>query len=137
MSRRRILISAFACRPGEGSEPGKGWACALAAARLHDVWVLTRGRYKDRIEGALAHNPVANLRFVYLDLPEWYLRRTLGGRSFQFFYYAWQLMAYFAARRICRKNAIQLIHHVSYSKYWAPSFVSLLPVPFVDRKSVV
>lgn len=131
MSRRRILISAFACRPGEGSEPGKGWACALAAARLHDVWVLTRGRYKDRIEEALADNPTDSLRFVYLDLPEWRKERTSVGRSFHFYYYFWQLMAYFVARRICRENAIEVIHHVSYSKYWAPSFVSLVSVPFV------
>jgi glycosyltransferase involved in cell wall biosynthesis len=131
MRRRKILISAFACRPGMGSEPGKGWACATTMARHHDVWVLTRGRYRDLIEDALRREPVPTLRFVYLDLPGWILRATKPSHEFQLFYYMWQLAAYFAARRLCREVGIELIHHVSYSKFWAPSFVALLPVPFV------
>jgi glycosyltransferase involved in cell wall biosynthesis len=131
MRRRRILISAFACRPGVGSEPGKGWACATTMALHHDVWVLTRGRYRDLIEEAMRREPVPGLRFVYLDLPDWILRATTPSHAFQLFYYLWQLAAYFAARRLCREVGIELIHHVSYSKFWAPSFVAMLPVPFV------
>ena len=129
--RRKIMISAFACRPGAGSEPGKGWACAVALARHHDVWVLTRGRYRGLIEDAIRREPVPGLRFVYLDLPNWLLQATRPGQSFQLFYYLWQLAAYFVGRRICREVRVDLIHHVSYSKFWAPSFVAMLPVPFV------
>jgi glycosyltransferase involved in cell wall biosynthesis len=100
-------------------------------AQHHDVWVLTRGRYRDLIEEAMRREPVAGLHFVYLDLPDWFLRRTKPSHSFQLFYYLWQFGAYFVARRLCREVGIDLIHHVTYSKYWAPSFVSLLPVPFV------
>jgi glycosyltransferase involved in cell wall biosynthesis len=100
-------------------------------AQHHDVWVLTRGRYRDLIEEAMRREPVAGLHFVYLDLPDWFLRRTKPSHSFQLFYYLWQFGAYFVARRLCREVGIDLIHHVTYSRYWAPSFVSLLPVPFV------
>ena len=131
MARLKVLISAFACRPGEGSEPGKGWACARAMAKHHDVWVLTRGRYRDLIEEGMTQAPVAGLSFEYLDLPDWILRATKPSHSFQFFYYMWQLAAYFRARRLRRKIDFDVVHHVSYSKYWAPSFVSLLPVPFI------
>ena len=131
MRRRKILISAFACRPGEGSEPGKGWACARTMARYHDVWVLTRGRHRELIEETMRRDPVPGLRFVHLDLPDWILRATKPSQEFQLFYYLWQVAAYFAARRLCREVGIELIHHVSYSKFWAPSFVALLPVPFV------
>jgi glycosyltransferase involved in cell wall biosynthesis len=131
MRRRQILISAFACRPGEGSEPGKGWACARTMARHHDVWVLTRGRFRDLIEDAMRRDPVPGLSFVYLDLPGWVLRATRPSHEFQLFYYMWQFAAYFASRRLCREVGIELIHHVSYSKFWAPSFVAMLPVPFV------
>ena len=41
-SRMRVLVSAFACDPTEGSEPGAGWAWARAAAVEHDVWLMTR-----------------------------------------------------------------------------------------------
>ena len=131
MPRLKILMSAFACRPDAGSEPEVGWACARTMAQHHDVWVLTRGRYRDLIEEAMRREPVAGLHFVYLDLPDWFLRRTKPSHSFQLFYYLWQFGAYFVARRLCREVGIDLIHHVTYSKYWAPSFVSLLPVPFV------
>ncbi len=39
----RILLSAYACGPGNGSEPGVGWGWALALARRgRAVWVLPR-----------------------------------------------------------------------------------------------
>jgi glycosyltransferase involved in cell wall biosynthesis len=131
MSRRKILISAFSCHPDAGSEPGTGWACARTMARHHDVWVLTRARYRDLIEDALRREPVPALRFVYVDLPDRILRATKPSHQFQFFYYMWQFAAYFAARRLCREVGIDLIHHVTFVKFWAPSFLALLPVPFV------
>ncbi len=36
----RILISAYACAPGRGSEPGVGWNWAAQVSRSHEVWVL-------------------------------------------------------------------------------------------------
>ena len=48
-----VLLSAFACLPGRGSEPGKAWACANTLARDHTVWVLTRGQNRPEIEAAL------------------------------------------------------------------------------------
>ena len=37
----KILMSALACEPGKGSELEVGFQAMLAAARQHDVWVLT------------------------------------------------------------------------------------------------
>ena len=45
----RILLSAYACEPGRGSEPGVGWGWANELAREgHRVTVLTRGRKSRR-----------------------------------------------------------------------------------------
>ena len=38
----RILLSAYACEPGIGSEPGIGWHWALEIARLGNVPVEAR-----------------------------------------------------------------------------------------------
>ena len=38
----RVLLSAYACEPGKGSEAGVGWNSLRQVARYHDVWVLTR-----------------------------------------------------------------------------------------------
>lgn len=131
MTQLKVLLSAFACRPNEGSEPGKGWACALETAKKHEVWVITRGKYRNLIEEELARNPVENLHFVYFDAPRWTWSKSRKAGFFQFTYYAWQLGAYFRARPVCREQKIDVVHHVSYSKFWAPSFMALLPAPFV------
>jgi len=83
------------------------------------------------IEEAKRCEPLENLHVVYVDLPDWILRRTKQGTSAQLFYYFWQLAAYFVARRLHRRIGFDLVHHVTYAKFWAPSFVSLLPPPFV------
>lgn len=44
----RVLVSAYACTPGRGSEPGAGWEWAAAAAR--ENWVLLLTRSNNRAE---------------------------------------------------------------------------------------
>lgn len=100
-------------------------------ARYHDVWLLTRGLHRECIADELRHDPVPGLRFVYVELPKWLLLFFKRSDHSHSFYYMWQLAAYFRARRVCRDVGIDLIHHISWSKFWAPAFISLLPVPFV------
>ena len=42
-------MSAYACEPGKGSEPGVGWNWALQAAQFHEVWVVTRANNRAAI----------------------------------------------------------------------------------------
>jgi NAD(P)-dependent dehydrogenase (short-subunit alcohol dehydrogenase family) len=42
----RILAFAYACEPGQGSEPGAGWAWSRMLARLGETWVITRRDYQ-------------------------------------------------------------------------------------------
>ena len=69
MRRLKVLMSAYACEPGRGSEPGVGWVVASEMARYHDVWVITRPNHRPFIEAELARNPQPDLHFVYWDLP--------------------------------------------------------------------
>lgn len=131
MKRLKVLMSAYACEPGKGSEPGVGWNVAREMAKHHDVWVLTRANNRPAIEAELAREPVPGLRFAYYDLPRWARWWKRGGRGVQLYYYLWQLGAYCVARRLHREVGFDLAHHVTFVKYWVPSFVSLLPVPFV------
>jgi glycosyltransferase involved in cell wall biosynthesis len=108
-----------------------GWNVVLQAARFHRVWVLTQQQGHQGIDAALAIDALPNVRFVYLDLPSWALFWKKGRRGAQLHYYMWQLGAYFAGRRLYRKFGFDLIHHVTYVRYWMPSFLALLPVPFI------
>jgi glycosyltransferase involved in cell wall biosynthesis len=129
----KILISAYSCEPGRGSEPGVGWNIAREIAKYHEVWVLTRSdESQEIIEAELTRNPVPNLHFVYFTLPFWKdsLRWGQSG-AMQIHYYLWQIQAYFVARRLHREIGFNIIHHVTFVKYSSPSFLSLLPVPFI------
>ncbi|TBR60378.1 glycosyl transferase family 1 [Westiellopsis prolifica IICB1] len=129
----KILISAYSCEPGRGSEPGVGWSVAREVAKYHEVWVLTRpDESGDIIEAELARNPVPNLHFVYFNLPILgSLWRWNQSGAMQIHYYLWQIQAYFVARRLHRQIGFDAIHHVTFVKYSNPSFLSLLPVPFI------
>ena len=131
MKRLKVLVSAYACEPGKGSEPGIGWHTAKALAAHHDIWVLTRANNRPAIEAELGRDPVPNLHFAYYDLPNWASWWKKGGRGVRLYYYLWQVAAYFVARDLHRKIDFDLTHHVTFGMYWTPSFVALLPPPFV------
>lgn len=131
MRRLKVLLSAYACEPTMGSEPGVGWNLAREMARRHDVWVLTRANNRPVIEAELEHNPIPGLRFAYYDLPPWVRRLKRGQRGLQPYYYLWQLGAYRVARQLHREVGFDLAHHVTFVSYWKPSLMTRLPVPFV------
>ncbi|WP_036477642.1 glycosyltransferase family 4 protein [Myxosarcina sp. GI1] len=129
----KILISAYSCEPNQGSERGVGWNIVCQVAKYHQVWVLTRpDESKAAIEAELARHSIPNLKFVYFTLPFWQdsLRWGQAG-AMQIHYYLWQIQAYFVARRLHREIGFNIIHHVTFVKYSSPSFLSLLPVPFI------
>ena len=78
----RVLVSAYACEPGKGSEPGVGWNWARMIAQDHETWVLTRSNNRAPIEAALAADPQPNLRFIYVAPPRW-LTRPVTPVSFE------------------------------------------------------
>lgn len=131
MNCLNVLISAYACRPGEGSEPGVGWNLACAVARYHRVWVLTRENNRSAIAAELEHHPQPNLQVVYCDLPAWFQRMNRGQRIVYLHYYGWQWVAYWVAKSLHPDIHFDVVHHVTYVRYAAPSFLSLLPVPFI------
>jgi glycosyltransferase involved in cell wall biosynthesis len=131
----RVLLSAYACAPGRGSEPGIGWNVASEVAKQHDTWVLTSAESAREIRAAAAEHANPQLHFVFIDPFGWTLdqvkrRRRLPWRA-HVHYYAWQLRAYLAARKLHRRVQFDIVHHVTYGRYYSPSLVSLLPVPFV------
>ncbi|QDL09329.1 glycosyltransferase family 1 protein [Brasilonema octagenarum UFV-E1] len=129
----KILMSAYSCEPGKGSERGVGWNVVREVAKYHEVWVLTRfDESGEAIEAELARNPVPNLHFVYFNLPILgSLWRWGSSGAMQIHYYLWQIQAYFVARRLHREIGFEVAQHVTFVKYSNPSFLSLLPVPFV------
>lgn len=129
----KVLVSAYSCEPGKGSERGVGWNVVREVAKYHDVWVLTRpDESREAIEAELKHNPIPNLHFVYFTLPFWQDSLTMGqSGAMQLHYYLWQIQAYLVAKKLHREIGFDVIHHATFVRYSCPSFLSLLPVPFV------
>lgn len=126
----RILLSAYACEPGRGSEPAVGWSWATELARLgHDVTVLTRAANRRTIDAQSKRVP-SNLEFFYFDLPFWIqrVRRCPGGKPI--YYVLWQ---WFAARVVgqrFRPLPFDVVQHVTYVSARFPSFMGSLGIPF-------
>jgi glycosyltransferase involved in cell wall biosynthesis len=114
-----------------GSEPGVAWNMVQQLVKYCDVWIFTRADNRPSIEAELVKNPISGLHVVHCDLPSWARCWNYKGKGVQIHYYLWQIIAYFAARKLHQEVNFDLIHHVTYVKYWSPSFLSLLPVPFI------
>lgn len=129
----KVLLSAYSCEPGKGSERGVGWNVAREVAKHYEVWVLTRpDESKEAIEAELQRNPIPNLHFIYFTLPFWQDSMRWGqSGAMQLHYYLWQIQAYFIARKLHQEIGFDLAHHVTFVRYSSPSFLCLLPIPFV------
>jgi glycosyltransferase involved in cell wall biosynthesis len=127
----KVLVSAYACEPNKGSEPGVGWNWVRQIERFHEVWVVTRANNRSAIERNMAAEPRPNVHFIYVDLPHWLGFWKKGARGIHLYYYLWQICAYFAARRVHREVRFDLGQHVTFVNDWFPSFLCLLPFPFV------
>src|SRR5437588_10456375 len=99
---RRVVVSAYACEPEKGSEPGVGWNWVCQIAKRCAVWVITRNSNRAAIEAALVSNPMPNVHFVYFDFPRWATFWKRGRRGGQSYYYLWQLAVFFVARKLHR-----------------------------------
>jgi glycosyltransferase involved in cell wall biosynthesis len=123
----RILLSAYACRPNAGSEPGVGWNWAThLAARGIEVHVLVAKRNQEPIEAGLRANPIANLHFTYVPVPYEWVKKSEA-----LHYVCWQVAALKAARELASKFEFHLAHHVTYASVHVPSQLWRLCIPVV------
>jgi glycosyltransferase involved in cell wall biosynthesis len=131
VKKLKVLMSAYACVPHRGSEPGAGWSFAREMANHHEVWVITRLIHRELIEQELLHDPAPQLHVVYFDFPQWLLYFKQGALGTLIYYYFWQLGAYRVARKLRRHVTFDLVHHVTFGSFWMPSLMPLIGGPFI------
>jgi hypothetical protein len=126
---RRILLSAYACAPDRGSEPGIGWNWARALADLgHDVTVLTQPTMAAALSARLEEPRANQPNFVYVATPAW-AKKVPGQIGVYVDYLAWQWAAYQRARRLVASGRFDLTHHVTFGSLTLGSILGLLPIP--------
>ncbi|MDA1271604.1 MAG: glycosyltransferase [Chloroflexi bacterium] len=101
-------------------------------ARYNEVWALTNSEDRASVEEGVRESGLENLHIHYVGMPSWmrFFLRFQG--THQFYYLIWQVLAWFAARRLHRQVHFDLFHHVTYANDWMGSFIgAFLPVPYV------
>lgn len=128
----KILISAYACETGRGSEGEIAWRMVHELSRTHDVWVITRANLRSVHEAAFAMAPKPDrLEFIYFDLPWIFRFYKRGKRFFLVYYYLWQIGVGLRARKALRGEHVDVLHHLTGGMDWMPSGLALCPGPFV------
>lgn len=129
-----ILLSAYACEPNKGSEPGVGWSWAIEISKYHKVWVLTKDNNKGTIEEYLNMNPQyknENLNFVYVGLPKKLTFWKKGRRGMRLFMVLWQKKALKVAKKLNKEVKFDIVHHVTFVSYTQPTYMYKLGIPLI------
>ncbi|MGA2906130.1 MAG: glycosyltransferase family 4 protein [Terracidiphilus sp.] len=125
----KVLLSAFQCQPETNSEASVGWYWALNLSRDHEVTVITRP-WASAPDKTPVHLP-RSLRFEFCPLPRWCEVFNKPDHRNNIYYALWQWLAYRHARRLLRRERFDLAHHVVYCSTTQPTFMPLLPLPFI------
>lgn len=130
-ARPKVLVNAYACEPGRGSEPGVGWRMCEAISRECEAWIITRKNNRLAIEREMARNPHPHMHFRYVDLPPWARFWKKGERGIRIYYYLWQFVAWWEARKLMRNVKFDIAQHVTFVNDYMGTFLALLPIPFI------
>lgn len=121
----KILLSAYACEPGKGSEPGVGWKWVEGLAGRVELSVITRANNRESIEKEISARPegdaLRHVVFHYHDLPAACGRLKRAGLLPTLpYYFLWQ---WAVSRRFAREaDASDVVHHLTFCTALCPGF---------------
>ena len=129
----KILISAYACEPGKGSEPGIGWHWARTLVLMgHEVWVVTRSNNQPAIDAAVAGQPwAARLHFAYFDLGRLARRAKKLPFGTQWYYGRWQRAVAPLFHSLHAAHRFDAAQHLTFGVFRTPSALGQLGIPWV------
>jgi glycosyltransferase involved in cell wall biosynthesis len=130
----KILLSAYTCGPWPTSEPSNAWrAVNHALAQGHEVWTITEKEGHDEpTMKHLAEHPMPGFHptFVQLSSP---LRIVFKHHKsvVAIYYHLWQHHLLKVAKELHKKIGFDVAHHVTFGRYWSPSGLRELNIPFI------
>ena len=130
----KILVSAYACTPNKGSEPGMGWNFVMGLANFHELHVIVEKRkWEQPILEYLKVYPElkANLRFYFIDKKRNKRLRKIWPPSYYWFYKKWQKKVYKLALELDKKENFDIIHQLNMVGYREPGYLWKIEKPFV------
>lgn len=129
-----ILISAFACDPTQGSEPGNGWRWASGIAmRGYCVHLITTSRSRKAIDEFIINEGLIDkIKVHYVDHSFFFARAYFWNFVMMYIsYWLWQKKIYRYINRNIDLNSIDLIHHVTWGSLKIGSQLYKLNIPML------
>ena len=111
-----ILINAYACSPNMGSEPGMAWNWCINLARHCELYIITEGEFRDKIEAVLPTLPQGkHMHFYYNPVSEEVRKMCWNQGDWRFYkhYKKWQWKTYEMAQEIIVKQHIDIVHQLN------------------------
>ena len=130
-----IIISAYACSPDMGSEPGMAWNWCVNLAKYCHLHIITEGEDKDKIEAVLPTLPQGkNMNFYYNPVSDRVRQMCSNQGDWRFYihYNKWQKKTYTMALEIIANNHIDVIHQLNMVGFREPGYLwKITNIPFV------
>lgn len=134
----KILINAYACSPGMGSEPGMAWNWVSNLAKFCELYIITEGEFRDKIEEVVPTLEWGkNMHFYYNPVSDEIRKMCWNQGDWRFYKYyrEWQWKTYLMAKDICSKEKIDVLHQLNMIGFREPGYLWKLSkengVPFV------
>ena len=122
----KILINAYACSPDMGSEPGMAWNwCSYLAAHV-ELYIITEGEFREKIEAAVKTLPQGERMHFYYNPMSDDIRRMCwnqGDWRFYKYYKDWQWKTFLLAKDICAKEHIDVLHQLNMIGFREPGYL--------------
>lgn len=134
----KILINAYACSPGMGSEPGMAWNWVSNLAKFCELHIITEGEFREKIETVVPTlEQGGNMHFYYNPVSEEIRKMCWNQGDWRFYKYyrEWQWKTYLMAKDICSKEQIDILHQLNMIGFREPGYLWKLSreneLPFV------
>lgn len=130
-----ILINAYACSPDMGSEPGMAWNWCVNLARHCELYIITEGEFRDKIEDVVLKLPQGkNMHFYYNPVSAKVRRMCWNQGDWRFYwhYRKWQQKTLQIARDIIAQHHIDILHQLNMIGFREPGYLwRIKDIPFV------
>jgi glycosyltransferase involved in cell wall biosynthesis len=129
----KILVSAFACNPYGGSEPGVGWTAVNRISRRHEVFVLTDIHNKEGWDKGFSVGIIpANIRVRFIrDKAPSISNAFVAHISSWLSYAEYNRLVLSAALEWHKQEQFDICHQVTIAAWRMPSPLWQLPIPFI------
>ena len=134
----KVLINAYACSPGMGSEPGMAWNWVKNLAKFCELYIITEGEFREKIEAVVPTLVQGgNMHFYYNPVSDEIRKMCWNQGDWRFYKYyrQWQWKTYLMAKDICEKERIDVLHQLNMIGFREPGYLWKLSkengVPFV------